>query len=248
MKNIAIEELLSSKVFVKESGAVSFHSPLFYFDKFIKTGNELGADWRATVTDEVIVAEEDETRNVAYPRVLLEAQFEEVPELKGFIPTVGVLYALDVQKPVIKCYSGFNVSVCMNLTIFNATALVQKDLLGDISEIYTASNKFLNDKPAELKVFKSNVEALKNSELELPGFDRLTGELIRFGMQSRFGTQMVLGAVKTMRDPNSRYYVPEEQKTTKWNYFNALTQQITDGRDLLDRANKTIELAQIMLN
>lgn len=248
IKDLRVEEVLASKVYVKPGSAVSFGSPKKYLEPFVEYAEAKAMSFRVKVADPIINAEEEGAMNIAYPRVMIEANLGSL--IEGFDAIVGMVYALDLQKPIIKAYSGFNVQSCVNLTIFNNDRLVQQELLADFNKVYNAVENFVNEKEDEVQTFNSNLIKLRESNLSENTFNELIGKLLREGSRSRLGTNPILQAVKLLDDNASQYYVRQENKfnCSKFNVYNAVTQTLTNSNDITDRANKTIQLANIILN
>jgi len=248
IKDLALEDILNSKIYVKESGAVSFKAPSEYIGQFVEAGEKVNADWRIKVADPVINEEVTGARNIAYPRVMVEADMGElIPDFKA---VVGMVYALDLQKPVIKTYTGFNVSGCINLTIFNADNLYQQELLGDYESVYNMARKYISEKQNDVLDFKEKFNKLATTNLTEPQLNELLGRMLRQSKRTRLGVSPIIGAAKLLDDSSSNYYVRPDGKfgCTQFNVYNAVTQILTDSNDITDRANKTIQLARLIMN
>lgn len=246
IRDISIEEVLDSKIYVKEGSAVGFKSPRDYIGDFVTEG--AGANWRVKVADPVVNEEITGARNIAYPRVMVEAQLGEL--IPHFEAVVGMVYALDLQKPVIKCYSGFNVRSCINLSIFNTDNMFQQELLGDYEKVISMARKYFLEKEKDVIDFKDRFNKLQTSFLTEPQLNELLGRMLRESSRTRLGTTPILGAAKLLDDNTSTYYVRPDGKFTcnKFNVYNAVTQILTNSNDIIDRPNKTIALTKILLN
>ena len=86
---IKLEELLSSKVYVKENGAVTFKSPKHYIEPFLDIVGPTAREIRVQVGESVVNAEEGGKLNIAYPRVNIEAQIGD--EITGFYSVLGFI-------------------------------------------------------------------------------------------------------------------------------------------------------------
>jgi hypothetical protein len=248
IKDINVTEVIESKVYVKPGSAISFGSPKRYLEPFIEYAEAKAVSFRVKVADPIINAEEEGRMNIAYPRVMIEANLGNL--IEGFDAIVGMMYALDLQKPVVKAYSGFNVQSCLNLTIFNNDRLIQQELLADFTKVYDGVQRFVEEKESEIENFKSTLSKLREEKLSENTFNELVGRLLREGSRTRLGTNPVLQAVKMLDDNSSQYYIRQENKfeCSKFNVYNAVTQALTNSNDITDRANKTIQLANIILN
>jgi len=244
--DLSIDEVLSSKIYVKEGSAVSFQAPKHYLGDFVESVND--GVWRVKVASPVVNEEASGARNIAYPRVMVEAQLGEL--IPHFEAVVGMVYALDLQKPVIKTYSGFNVKSCINLSIMNTDNLFQQELLGDFEKVISMARKYISEKEKDIIDFKDRFTKLQQSFLTEPQLNELLGRMLRESRKTRLGTTPILGAAKLLDDSSTNYYVRPDGKFTcnKFNVYNAVTQVLTDGNDIIDRPNKTIALTKLLLN
>lgn len=249
IKELNVDEVLASKVYVKPNSSISFGTPKQYLEPFIEPIIKAGhTDFRAKVAEPVVNANESGEMNIAYPRVLVETDLGEM--IPGFRSVIGLLYALDLQKPVIKVYSGYNVQSCMNLTIFDADKLFQQELLANPEKVYEKSTEFFISKEGELVEFKKTLSKLQTSFLTESELNQLIGKMIREGSKLRLGTTPIVQAAKMLDDNSSQYYVRLQGKfeCNKFQVYNAVTQAITNSSDIVDRAQKTIQLSNLILN
>jgi len=251
IRDLAIDDVMNSKIYVKEGSAVGFKAPEEYIGDFVDAGNKDGlinGDWRVKVADPVVNEETTGARNIAYPRVMIEAQLGEL--LPGFEAVVGMVYALDLQKPVIKCYSGFNVMSCINLNIFNTDNVFQQELLGDFEKVKVMARNYIAEKEKDVLDFQEKFDKLSSSFLTEPQLNELLGRMLRQSPKTRLGSTPILGAAKLLDNNTSNYYVRPNGKFTcsRFNVYNAVTQILTNSNDIIDRPNKTIQLTKLIMN
>ena len=244
---LSIDDLLGSKIFVKENAAVSFKSPRQYLEPFLDIVTKRSSDIRVQVANSVINAEESGLRNVAYPRVNIEATVGD--EISGFYSVMGFIYALNIQTPVLKVYTGQSVKACMNLTIFNADHVFEQNLLGNFNEVYLRAGKYLTEKQKEIEEYSKIYKDLSEVRLTPAQMHESLGRMLIKGSQSKLGTTPVVGGAKLLADPKSAYYVKsgEDFECNKWKVYNAVTQCITDGADIVSKPTKTIQLAKFVM-
>jgi predicted RNA-binding protein len=245
--NITIEELMESKRYVHESSAIMFPSPKEYISPF----NEIFTDAKSfniKHSSSVINAEESGNRNIAYPRVMIEADYGE--QIEGFKTIFGMVYSLEISKPIIKVYSGFNVMSCINLNIFNADKISQEDILGNYKKVYGNLTKFKMEKEEEIEEFKTIHNRLLTTNYTEPELNEKLGFLLRRANSTKIGTTAVTLAAKLLNDPTSQYYVnrKDEFQCTAYNLYNAVTHHISNKGEFLEKPNKTVQLSQIFLN
>lgn len=250
--NITLPDLRTSKVFVKEGSNVRFGSASDYIDPFLEHIPMGKASYIVEGANRVVNAEVDGNENIAYPRVHLQAQFHNgVPDELGMKSVMGIVYALDIQKPVIKVYTGMNVSVCMNLTIFHYSEMFQQEILSaNYREVYDKAKTYAGDKEKQILEYQTKVKKLKETNLDEESLNELIGRLLLNGSKSRLGTTPVVQAAKSLLDNSSPYYVwrNNEFACNLWNVYNSVTDVLTNKVDFTDRSNKIIALSKIMLN
>ena len=248
MKNIKIEDLLDSKIFVKENSPVNFKSAAYYINPFLEIIGDSAKSTRVEVDKATINAEESGKQNIAYPRINVECTIGD--DIIGFHSVLGLIYALDTQIPQIKVYSGQSVSACLNLTVFNAEDLYESNMLGSIQEVYNRVTSFKINKEKQIEEYGKIYKDMTENHLTPNGLKTMLGNLLMRGSQSKLGTSPVVGATKSLMDPKSVYYTKEGEdfSCNEWNVYNAVTQSLTDGADPIYRPNKTIELANIIRN
>lgn len=244
---IQLEELMNSKIFVKENSAVAFRSPKSYLTPFMDIVGPHSTDIRVEVDSPVINAEESGKQNIAYPRVNVEATIGD--QMTGFYSVMGFIFALNTSTPVMKVYSGQSVKACLNLTIFNAEDIFEQNLLGNSNEIYNRARLFFQKKEQQIEEYGKIYKDLTQKMLTPQGLNDLMGKLLLKGTQTRLGTSPIVGAAKLLLDPKTTYYTRTgtDFSCSEWNVFNAVTQSITDKEDAVNKPNKTIELAKIIM-
>ena len=249
-KELSLGEVLTSKVYVKPNSSISFGTPKQYLEPFLKPMLDAGDGYiyRVKVSEPVVNAEDSGAMNIAYPRVMIEADLGEM--IEGFRSVVGMVYALDLQKPILKTYSGYNVSSCINLTIFNSDKLYQQEILGEYQKVFDKSREFYESKEKELIDFKETLTKLQTTFLSENTLNQMIGKMVREASKLRLGTTPVIQAAKLLDDNSSQYYVRPDGKfsCSKFNLYNAVTHSISNSSDIVDRALKTIQVSNLILN
>ena len=246
MKTIKIDELINSKIFVKENSPVNFKSPAYYINPFLDIMGDSVKSTRVEVDKAIINAEESGKKNIAYPRINIECTMGD--DIIGFHSTIGLIYALDTQIPVIKAYSGQTVSACLNLCVFNAEDLFESNMLGSIQNVYNQVTKFKQEKERQIEEYGKIYKDMTENILTPDGLKTILGNLLMKGSASKLGTSPVVGATKLLMDPKSIYYTQEGEdfNCNEWNVYNAVTQTLTDNSDPVYKPNKTLELTNII--
>ena len=84
-----------------------------------------------------------------YSRVSVEAILKEEYQFDAvndrYAKTIGLVYALDKQQPEVITYSGYLKQLCLNMTIFNSSAILRKNFNDpDFDNIYHQAPIFIN--------------------------------------------------------------------------------------------------------
>lgn len=243
-----LEEILTSKIYVKENGALSFLSPNEYLKPFIDIVSPKAQSWEVKTSEAVVNKNtEDEVLNISYPRVVVEARLG--GSIPGFESVIGLIYALNTQRPIMKIYSGQNVSACTNLTIFNSEFLFQQDLLGNYREVYSKAKDFYDHKVEEIVEFEEVYTRLNNTQLTRQQLNDKMGDMLLKSPRTRLGTTPIVQAAKMLMDSSSAYsvYKGNSFQCSEWNIFNAVTQALGSS-DITERPTKTVSLAKLFLN
>ena len=238
-----LTELLRTKAFVKTG--VAFNTPDRYISPFIDKVQSLNPSYEVKISGTVENANEDTSHNVAYSRALVTAKVG-IDSIFKF--QAGIVYGLDVQKPIIKTFCGLEVSACTNLCIFKAQHVSQAFLTDDFARIYEELAVNLRRYEDIAEEYKIIANSLKARTLDMPGVQLLMGRLLEHGVKDKFlGTNVVLSAANALYDPKSAYAIKEGQ-TTAWNLYNATTAYVTEKTDILDKTSKTLSLSKFFLN
>lgn len=240
---LPINEIINSKIYTKES-KVSFQSPRAYIQPFldiVKTNNIT-----CKVQNPVTNTNEDGSINTAYPRVVVEAHVGQ--QIEGYDSVLGMIFALDLQSPVIKVYTGQNAHACTNLTIFQANQVSEHSLMNDYSDIYRKAESYVQNKELEIAKFLETRQRLID---EFYNEEQLKNELGRLLLtttkkSSKLGYTAIAGAAKLMQDRSSIYFLQKGESCSKMNLYDAITQNITDSPDILHKPNKTIAVSQLL--
>ncbi len=243
---LTVDDVFNSKTYVK--GERNYKSPQEYLEKFIDTVSPIAPDIKVQVSGKIQNAELDNTINTAYARVLIEASNERLKS-DGIFPTFGIVLGLDPQIPVYKLYEGTTVSACTNLCVFNANQLFADNVFNGLGEGYSRLETWVGEYERtfgeNLDIFK-RLEGAQLSKLEL---QQKLGKLLEYGIQERYlGTNPIVLAAKELFNPNSMYHVDDDEGTTEWNLYNAVTSYLSTKVDILDKASKTLLLSKFFVN
>lgn len=229
---ISLEELEQSKIFVHAKlEGMPFQHPLSYFSKFIEQTRGLGehifqAEVGAKNTND------DSTDNVSYSRVSVickiprEVQVDD-PLFNKYVPKIGMLYALDTQKPVIKVFTGSEVSACLNTCVFGASSVIEAQVINSRKPIDDAIDRYIQENEKTLEMIQTKVEKLVDMNFTGVDYDRMVGKMVQFGYGlPQLGIQPIMGGIKDMCDSKSIYYAGAKPSISGWKMYNSVTEAL----------------------
>lgn len=250
MAEITLDTVLNSKVYIQDKSQISFGSPRGYIEPFLEkfTKEGLNPTFRVAVSERVANKEtESDTLNEAYGRVLVEAKLGTNFTSQEHDSVIGLVYALDTQKPTLRVYSGENAWACTNLAIFGAKYIHQVELLQGTSPIYDKALEYVDGLTEQLAKFNQIYERMNDTLYKGEQINEVLGYLLRESYKNKqIGTNPILFALKELEDNKSRYAI-KNNETTQWNMYSAVTQHITDKVDILDKASKTVMVSNLFV-
>lgn len=195
--------------------------------------------------------------DVIYNRVNIEAILPDEYAFEGHKQVIGFVYALDTRKPVVKLYTGAIRSACLNLAVFNPSALSVQGLEPESAINYS----FLKQCMAMTEDI--NIHLKKLSDMEFTRNECFTqlGKWVDNCITKKFVTDF--GAVKLAEslpieaykslfyEEKSPYYT-QEDVVNGFDVYNAFTDLIcnkgkSSGKnELINRFEKVHLVGQIM--
>lgn len=245
-----LTELLAGKATVIKTK--DYLSTKEFVQPFLDEMSKITTDFRIQVKlpDQMTVSEG--LHNVTYNRVLVQAVLPKENSIDGHDEVIGLLYGLDVRKPVAKIYRGYLNQACTNLTVFNSQwmniqeikpregiVLAAKALLEATSDFELKMNRlkqtFLGDKEVYERLGKWVDTCLRDSYYNGIQNVRISPNLPIEGYKSLF------------IDDESPYYVPQSREASMFEVYNAFTQVITDDdKDFVNQFEKTMMVNKLL--
>lgn len=197
---------------------------------------------RATGENEIEIVSAD-VKYTAFQRFNVIAKFQVDEE---FFYEVGVLFALDLQVPKVKVYSGPVVRACLNLSVFGSDTLAKFDL---------TSNSMLDTVAVCVQTIAHRMTEARNTILKLKSVS-LTPEITEkfigamsfncVSSRSQFGNNYFNEGVKLLANDKSKYYYKQENFNA-WLFYNAFTENIKKS-SIFDMADKSKDFYSMVLN
>lgn len=219
-----------------------------YTDNFIINGIQPD---QITLTKDGDINLEDITWN----RMWVQAVMPDDAGFDNHDRVCGMVYGLDVRKPIVKFYVGGLNRACCNLCVFSPSFL-------DVAEL--EPEKAINFKPVDRLLTQTDnvraiLERLSNTEVEYNEtlINENLGDWVRKTLNSSFTNQLskvklatssAIDAYKLLYEKeDSPYFVPKGTTTNGFNIYNAWTQVITDDKkDIVNKCEKTLLVGNIL--
>ena len=219
-----------------------------YTDNFtveVKTPDQI------TLTNDGQVITDDLTFNRVHVEAVLPGEYA----FEGHVQVIGMVYGLDVAKPVAKLYSGAERSACTNLCVFSPNGLSVQEIAPESAIDYTPIERLIN----RTETISKTLKMLEHTTFEASdtNINESLGRWIRNSMYMSYAngygkvkvaTSMVLDAYKDLfEDEDSEYYTGVDD-CSMFNIYNAFTQQVTDNmkKDCFTRYEKTLLVGRIL--
>lgn len=218
---------------------------------FVRQVEEYASDFRIQVQKPsdiaVDVVRKGDSTEVAefniYSRVSVEAilkdefQFDAVND--RYAKTIGLVYALDKQQPEVITYSGYLKQLCLNMTIFNSTAILRKNFNDpDFDSIYLQTPIFINRIEGEKQEYIDGIEFMNSYQYTRETLNVALGKLAvqclvkQPGMATAYSNMVkMLHNNLPVNNIDNHYYNPEGIYTP-YDILNAMTSTISKKSDM----------------
>lgn len=227
-----------------------------YVEPFLERMQKYTNDFRVQVKlPNQLALNEDSPVNI-YNRVIVQAVLPDDLVVDNHNQVVGMVYGIDVRKPVVKFYSGALDMVCTNLCVFSPDQLSCAGLEPEVAINYKPINNIMNSIEDTVKFIKKLKStpfncSYKNTSEKLGDWIK---QCMNLTYDNGFGKVKIaastpINAYKLLfEDKDSRYLI-KEPETDMYNIYGAFTQIFTDSmkRDIMNVCEKTL-LAKLILN
>lgn len=193
--------------------------------------------------------------DITYNRVWLQAQLPEEYQIDNHTDVIGMVYGIDVRKPVVKFYRGGLNMACTNLCVFEPDMLRVQPLEASKAINYHSLEELIN-KAGEIKVFLDKLNALEfiNNERNI---NESLGRWIRNCLddyydngitKAKLATTTAIDAYKLLfKNAKSPYFVEPDKNTNMFNVYNAFTEIISNkDKDIMNKCEKVLTVKSIL--
>ena len=251
MAEITINELLRGKsTLIKNK---EFFPTKTYVEPFLEKLGAITEDFRVQVKMPDQITKDKDSSDLTYNRVLIQAVMPEKYCIDSHDEVIGLVYGIDVKKPVVKLYRGYLNRACTNLSVFSPSWINIQELApgepinyNPIKELMESQNNFANI----LKKLKAEYVDRDDRKLHLGNWVDFTlreSEDYGFG-KVKLATSTAVDAYRQLYlDSDSQYYIPFGQDATKYDIYNSFTQIITDDKkDIMNKFEKTLIINKML--
>lgn len=233
-----------------------------YVEPFLERINKLTNNIRINaVTPSQITYTGDgnlSTEDITYNRVTIEAILPDTMKINNdeHKEVIGMVYGLDVRKPVVKFFHAHERCVCTNMCVFSPSLLACQDLEPETAIDFKPLERIIsqtNDTIAQLKkLLEMEFECSEYNINESLG--KWIRNCINYSYDNHYGKVKIacstpIDAYKSLFErEDSDYFIGNESITSMYNIYNAFTQMITDSRkkDSFNVFEKTLLISDIL--
>ena len=196
------------------------------------------------------------TQDITYNRVWIQGVLPESYRVDNHDDVIGMVYGLDVRKPIVKFYRGGLNRACTNLCVFSPDSLSAREINPEECIDYRPLDKIIKQANT-IKDFLNKLHATQFSR-EASNLNEHLGMWMRRSWAMEYdngvtkasiAASVVEGAFKLLFEKeNSPYFVPRDQSTDMFNVYNAFTELISNdkGKDIMNKVEKTLLLKRIL--
>lgn len=234
-KKIPFDEIATLKAYVKPGSLINFPSPL----SLAQSATEV-SDLQYTGSMEVENKNEDDSKNISFGRFNMIKSYPIDDEITY---QIGILHAFDLNKPIVKVYSGIQVSACLNLKIFKADNIQKFDFTNNSQGGMESVKNYISKVEEEIENAKRIIKFLKSVILTPQETYTLVGYLVTKVTEEKniCGTNAIQKGVELFTKKDSVYYYKNEGFNA-WLLLNSFTEYYTNKTELLDIPEKCLNL------
>ena len=230
-----------------------------YVEPFINRVSKLTNDFRIqavlpnqiTYTNDGEINLEDQTFN----RVWIQAVLPDDYPIPNHNNVIGMVYGLDVRRPVFKVYRGGLNQACTNLCVFSNDCLTCQEIESETPIDFRCVDRIIElvDDTAKMIRTLQNIEFNTDERLINENLGKWVRNCIDCSYDVGFGkvkiaTSAPVEAYKYLfKDEDSGYYIGKTGGNM-YDVYGAMTQTITDGlkRDIMNQVEKSLLVQSIL--
>lgn len=233
-----------------------------YVEPFLERVNKLTNNIRINaVTPSQITYTGDgnlSTEDITYNRVTIEAILPDTMKINNdeHKEVIGMVYGLDVRKPVVKFFHARERCVCTNMCVFSPSLLTCQDLEPETAIDFRPLDRIIEQTDDTVAQLKKLLEMeFKCDEYNInESLGKWIRNCINYSYDNHYGKVKIacstpIDAYKALFEKeDSDYFFDNEPVISMYNIYNAFTQIITDSRkkDSFNVFEKTLLISDIL--
>ncbi len=261
MAEISIKELLDGRATRIKSK--DYYPTAAYVEPFLERVHRLTNELRVQVqlpNQITYTANGDiNTEDITYNRVLIEAVLPDEYKFNddSHKAVIGMVYGIDVRKPVVKFFKGQERMSCTNLCVFSPQLLSCQDLEAETAIDYKPLERIIEQTDDTASWLRKLIETDFNCATQ--NVNESLGKWIRncinYSFDNHYGKAKLavstpIDAYKLLfeKDDNEYYAGIDSGNISMYQVYNAFTQILTDGmkKDPFNIFEKTLLLKDIL--
>ena len=259
--NLTLNELLQGKA-TKIKGKDYFPTAA-YVEPFLERAQRLTNEFRVQVQlpSQITYTADGNinTEDITYNRVLIEAILPDEYKFNSdpHKAVLGMVYGIDVRKPVVKFFKGQERMSCTNLCVFSPQLLSCQDLEAETAVDYKPFERIISQTDDTAAWLKKLIEM--DFDCSVHNVNESLGRWIRncinYNFDNHYGKAKLavstpIDAYKSLfeKDDSEYYAGIDSGEISMYQVYNAFTQVLTDGmkKDPFNIFEKTLLLKDIL--
>lgn len=230
-----------------------------YITPFLERMSKYTDDFRiqGVMADQVSLTPDGDVNmeDAIYNRMWIQAVMPSDLCFENHDEVIGMVYGLDVRKPVVKLYRGSLNRACTNLCIFSPSFLNIQELEPETAINFRPIEQLMKQAEETTAILKrlKDTEVVYNEAKINEDLGEWIRKALHFSQQNvsgkiKLATSTAIDAYKLLYEKeDSPYYVPAGTNSDLFNTYNAWTQVLTsDTKDVMNKAEKTLLVGNIL--
>lgn len=184
------------------------------------------------------------SEQTAYQRASLLATWKVDDEISY---EMGILYALDLQIPKLKVFSGHHVHACLNQHVMGFDTMSKFDLTSN--DVTGTIRNTIIDIQNRIDKTKEFIKRAKALTIDPKQFPEIIGRMTinNVSKSDTFGSTFYNYGLKMLCDPNSQYYYKQDGFSL-WQFMNAFSENIKKANffDIPDKSRDCMKQIEML--
>lgn len=193
---------------------------------------------------------DEKQQDITFNRVCIEAVLPKEHDIMGYCEVVGLVYALDLKKPIVKLYNAYISEETGALVTFDPNKIVIQEVEPETG--FELNIESLLEKPNNFKLSITELQksVINDKKVEVGNWiDYVLADVYDNGFQNiKLSPQLIVKAYKDLfYNINSEHYIRANEEFTSDKAHKVLTQMISeDEKDILNIFEKSIMVSTML--